>query len=1281
MERNISDSMGEPSQESSNLDADRSQPDDSESFSTVPTDSAEKLSEAENPSTTLRGFNLLAGDLVDDRELADSDQDRLAHGGIVDQLAALSTTVNTPSNIALYGPWGSGKSGIANLLKSKIDGRDGVRLVRFDAFKYADVPLRRNFISAVASELECKQTKFHDDLYSGRTKTDITVPPATLFKLLGVFALLLTGLVVILAIVVTALAFWQSNIIDDTDFGVELRTLSKQVVLAGLVPASMLAALITLASKTFTLDRSLSKPDSDEQFEKIFKELVSAAGAKRLVVFVDELDRCSPSEVVATLDTIRTFLGIDRCVFIVAADQNVLEGALTRAARQETPADDSNPYYSTGSAYLDKVFQYQLSLPPLLTQSVSKYAMSLVEKREGLWAEVKREYVLSVLIPTHVASPRRVKHLLNTFTLTYRLAQERYKAGLLAEDPSENAAAIARLVCLRVEFPLFARHLEVEPNLPTLVLELMRDCRAELPAATSESSVELAKSYALENAAPSNVLVDDSSNADDHDDDRATQIGEAHNKQLLNYLSRTRQVRGPSRDLIYLQSTGTVFGLDGELALAVERAAEDVDITSLRQRVDGLGDAEQEGVLQILTNQIRTGIGLTAINAARSLLLLTEAEPDLPVATVADTVAEAICFFDGDSNDFLDDETVGSAWALGKVGFEASAVALRRCVISTITRAEFETPDFFFEDVTLALADAPLAVAEFLSARVVSEDGPAVVARFFELDDEDLAEVLTSIRSRVAALAIEAATSHAEWTKDQDAEGDATVNRNSPTTPPTTEDSDQEPVNPKSVLDSLANKAATKETPIQHLVLSLLLAVNAQEARTAAHRLIGKTEPISDSDLTASMLRAIRSRTPGEWKSWLSQIVPSAITSTHVEPLSKLVAKLWLDQPQLNITADALEALTPLIDNLPAGRAPDLNPDILLYVEDHVSSTEEASERHEILYRARLFASAGVVDLDQILLTVVNSLQDTLEESLAPVDTDDPLYTYLVEDGSEAVRASAHKLNDQELQGILFEAGRSHWLDQLGQVSVLLELAMAAGPSHVFPANLPTPETMAEITSNYGSSAIRAAELWLQLTNPTPEEFVVMYDPLRRANAYAPEFVEAARQVQQSWTVEQHRALLDEYLAKADLDVPVEAELDVLGLADADENQVAELLIKRYSTTTNNTQRQAIITLWGKARIHDNSIRRRLVENIIYKLLDLKSINGNNGAAELALTALDTVGKPLPSRVKSPLGDRVKAAVTGNNSLENRALAVLSGLGYKTTTNFFGRAKRVDYKG
>jgi hypothetical protein len=93
-----------------------------------------------------------ARQLIDDRELQDWDEDRFRHSDVALQLAELAATVKTPANVGLYGAWGSGKTGIANLLRSQL--RDpsfrakygDIQFARFDAFKYAEVPLRRHFL-------------------------------------------------------------------------------------------------------------------------------------------------------------------------------------------------------------------------------------------------------------------------------------------------------------------------------------------------------------------------------------------------------------------------------------------------------------------------------------------------------------------------------------------------------------------------------------------------------------------------------------------------------------------------------------------------------------------------------------------------------------------------------------------------------------------------------------------------------------------------------------------------------------------------------------------------------------------------------------------------------------------------------------------------------------------------------------------------------------------------------------------------------------------------------
>jgi hypothetical protein len=90
-----------------------------------------------------------------------------------------------------------------------------------------------------------------------------------------------------------------------------------------------------------------------------------------------------------------------------------------------------SPYYSSAGSFFDKVFQHQVPLPPLRNRRLSRYARDLVEKRGGVWADLRAaedhgqafDAVLFALIPSHVTSPRRVKVLLNAFAVNARTAQ------------------------------------------------------------------------------------------------------------------------------------------------------------------------------------------------------------------------------------------------------------------------------------------------------------------------------------------------------------------------------------------------------------------------------------------------------------------------------------------------------------------------------------------------------------------------------------------------------------------------------------------------------------------------------------------------------------------------------------------------------------------------------------------------------------------------------------------------------------------------------------------
>jgi Cdc6-like AAA superfamily ATPase len=361
----------------------------------------------------------LDDELVDDRELDDIESDSFGHADFVRELARLVLATRMPANIALYGAWGSGKSSIARLLGKELPKeKEAVRFVIFDAWKYAETPLRRHFISQVASTLEIKDDEFREGLYLEEQGRKVKFG-----KQQWADAARTTALVFLLPLALAlAIATGRARDAHGISWHGWWHSLSTGLLAAGGI-ASVLLGVVKFLADGFKVTTRKTAPSGDEEFERLFKQLVKRAETKRLVVFIDELDRCSPKQVVSVLETLKTFVSVDGCVFIVGADQQVLERALRERARQPTPEDVANPYYSSGSAYLDKVFQYQLSIPPMRSPALSRYALGLITGRPGVWKRVPDlPELVSVLIPTHVVSPRRVKVLLNRFAIAYRLA-------------------------------------------------------------------------------------------------------------------------------------------------------------------------------------------------------------------------------------------------------------------------------------------------------------------------------------------------------------------------------------------------------------------------------------------------------------------------------------------------------------------------------------------------------------------------------------------------------------------------------------------------------------------------------------------------------------------------------------------------------------------------------------------------------------------------------------------------------------------------------------------
>ena len=96
-----------------------------------------------------------------------------------------------------------------------------------------------------------------------------------------------------------------------------------------------------------------SQKDIHAIVESFLDSLLSEQG-NRLVIFIDELDRCKPSYAVQLLERIKHYFSNDRITFVFSVNVEELQHTVRR-------------YYGDGfdaSRYLDRFFDYRMALPP-----------------------------------------------------------------------------------------------------------------------------------------------------------------------------------------------------------------------------------------------------------------------------------------------------------------------------------------------------------------------------------------------------------------------------------------------------------------------------------------------------------------------------------------------------------------------------------------------------------------------------------------------------------------------------------------------------------------------------------------------------------------------------------------------------------------------------------------------------------------------------------------------------------------------------------------------------
>lgn len=388
---------------------------------------------------------------IQDRErVLDSANDLLKTSVYAENL--VKVVENTPKNkvftIGVFGGWGTGKSSIIRTAQDTIESsHSDVKFITYDAWKYANDSFRRMFLLKIQQELKMRQTEEMSRFYQSETAE---AEPKTKLSAKGI-----ATLVVVVAIVSIILFLTPATI----EWKIAIPTI-------GTLGTFLLALLNGLF---YDLKISYSKPAlfAPEQFEACFKEMmskclkeknwfqktwsaikdyvevgeVSVVGLEKLVIVIDNIDRCPSDMAYQLLTDIKTFLSNAdyNLVFIVPVDDEALKKHLFRRWNKQTGEDINKEK----EEFLRKFFNVTLRIKPHQVTELLHFAHE-INKENNLGYS---NDTLAIVAKEFADNPRRIIQLLNNLSSDLALYE--------ADFAQKHETAICAALILHEEYPTF----------------------------------------------------------------------------------------------------------------------------------------------------------------------------------------------------------------------------------------------------------------------------------------------------------------------------------------------------------------------------------------------------------------------------------------------------------------------------------------------------------------------------------------------------------------------------------------------------------------------------------------------------------------------------------------------------------------------------------------------------------------------------------------------------------------------------------------------------------
>ncbi|MBU0753890.1 MAG: SUMF1/EgtB/PvdO family nonheme iron enzyme, partial [Planctomycetes bacterium] len=340
-----------------------------------------------------------------------ADQDQIgydAHGeGLVEMILRVEATGSF--TIGVYGQWGQGKTSMLRQIKRSLDGDDPKVLPevitvwfnpwRYTAEKHLILPFFHTLVAALEAFVERVEAQ------EGGLTTFWKKGKRNLLKFWGILKAVPVALAYGLEGEIKVPLFLQAkfNFQPFTDKAFELE---KKI-------DEKLAAKDTVVP-----------PKTVEEYESLYYNLIEAlqqaadAFGVKVVVFVDDLDRCLPEKAVELLEGLKVLLDLKNFIFVIGVAREVVEQGI-RVRYKELYKQAGPNHASMERDYLEKIIQFPLSLPPAEKDKLRSHVLQLMKNLD------RAQPYINTILESVGPTPRNLKRYINAVSFTMWVAERK----------------------------------------------------------------------------------------------------------------------------------------------------------------------------------------------------------------------------------------------------------------------------------------------------------------------------------------------------------------------------------------------------------------------------------------------------------------------------------------------------------------------------------------------------------------------------------------------------------------------------------------------------------------------------------------------------------------------------------------------------------------------------------------------------------------------------------------------------------------------------------------